>query len=91
MKIKLKHIVKIQAATIRQFEALDSDYPNLQIASANARAIEHYLDMITKDTTQRAEILHVIESNNSNTQDITFKPICDELRSLGYEIIGGKK
>lgn len=33
----------------------------------------------------------LIEHENWNTQDTSFKPICDRLRGLGYEILEGVK
>ena len=90
-RINAYHIVKIQAATMRLFEALDDDYPDGRAVHANERAIQHWLDKITDDEDEQREILRVIERENWNTEDKTFKPICDELRKLGYEIVEDKK
>ncbi len=90
-QIKLYHIVKIQSATIRLFEAEDDDYPDGRVIKANERAIKHWLDKITTDETEQRKILDIIERQNWNTEDYTFKPICDELRALGYEILEGVK
>ena len=45
-QIKLYHIVKIQSATIKLFEAEDDDYPDGRAIKANERAIQHWLDKI---------------------------------------------
>lgn len=89
-QIKLYWIMKIQSATIRLFEAEDDCYPDGRAIRANERAIEHWLDKITTDKEERRKILDIIEHENWNTQDTTFKPICDRLRALGYEILEGK-
>ena len=85
-KIYAGHIVKIQAATIRKFAAEDSDYPDCRAIRANERAIQKWLDKITDDTDEQRQILDVVERGNWN-EDITFKPIYDELRALGYEVV----
>lgn len=85
-KIYAGHIVKIQAATMRLFEAEDDWHPDYRAVRANERAIQHWLDKITDDEDEQREILRVIERENWNREDKTFKPICDELRALGYEI-----
>lgn len=90
-QIKLYHIIKIQSATIRLFEAEDDDYPDYRAVRANERAIEHWLDKITTDKEERRKILDIIEHENWNTEDSSFKPICDRLRGLGYEILEGVK
>ena len=90
-QIKLYHIVKIQSATIKLFEAEDDDYPDGRAIKANERAIQHWLDKITPDEAEQRKILDIIERQNWNTEDYTFKPICDELRALGYEILEGVK
>jgi len=90
MKINLLFIAKIQSATIRIFEEQDSDYVNGRVVSANERAINKWLGKITPDKAEQIKILDIIEKNNFNSDDYTFKPICDELRALGYEIVEGK-
>lgn len=90
-KIKLYHISKIQSATIRLFEAQDEDYPDGRTVKANERAIKYWLDKVTTDEAEQRKILDIIERQNWNTEDYTFKPICDELRALGYEILEGVK
>ena len=88
-KICVEHIVKIQAATMRIFDASDDDYPNWKAIRANERAIQRWLDKITDNADEQRQILEVIEHGNWNMKDTTFKPIFDELRSLGYEIVIG--
>ena len=90
-QIKLYHIAKIQRATIRLFEAQDETYPDGRAVKANERAIQYWLDKITENKEEQRTILDIIERQNWNTTDGTYKPICDELRNLGYEILEGVK
>ena len=90
-QINAYYIAKVQAATMRLFEALDDDYPDGRAVHANERAIQHWLDKMTDDEDEQREILRVIERGNWNTEDTTFKPIFDKLRALGYEITENEK
>lgn len=84
------YIVKLQAATMRLFEALDDDYPDGRAVHANERAIQKWLDKITDNADEQRQILDVVVRGNWNMEDTTFKPIFDELRALGYEIVEGQ-
>lgn len=90
-QIKLYHIAKIQQATIRKFAAEDDFCPDYRAVRANERAIQQWLNKITSDKEEQRKILDIIEQENWNEKDITFKPICDRLRALGYEIVEGTK
>ena len=85
-QINAYYIVKLQAATMRLFEAEDDWHPDYRAVRANERAIQTWLDKITDDEDEQREILRIIERGNWNMEDTTFKPIFDELRALGYEI-----
>lgn len=82
-----EYLVKLQAATIRKFAAEDSDYPDCRAIRANERAIQKWLNKITDNADEQRQILDVIEHGNWNMKDTTFKPIFDELRALGYEVV----
>lgn len=84
--IKLKHIVMIQRATMRIFEAQDQDYPDNRTVANNERAIQYWLNKITFNIEFQREIHNVIEMNNFNAKDLTYKCICDQLRALGYVV-----
>lgn len=86
-RINAFHIVKLQAATVRKFEAEDSDYPDWRAIRANERAIQTWLDKITDNADEQRQILDIVERGNWD-EDITFKPIFDGLRALGYEMEG---
>lgn len=86
-QIYAEYIVKLQAATIRKFAAEDSDYPDCRAIRANERAIQKWLDKITDNADEQRQILDIVEHGNWNMEDTTFKPIFDELRALGYEVV----
>ena len=85
------YIVKLQAATMRLFDALDDNYPNWRAIRANERAIQKWLDKITDNADEQRQILDIVECENWNMEDTTFKPIFDKLRALGYEIAEEKR
>ena len=89
-QIDVEYIVKLQAATIRKFAAEDCDFPDGRAVKANERAIQKWLDKITDNADEQRQILDVIERGNWNMEDTTFKPIFDELRALGYEVVIGR-
>ena len=86
-RINAFYIVKLQAATVRKFEAEDSDYPDGRAIRANERAIQTWLDKITDNADEQRQILDIVERGNWD-EDITFNPIFDGLRALGYEMEG---
>lgn len=89
-KIKMSLVAKIQIATMKIFYAEDEDYPDWRVVRANERAIDHYLSLITDNKEEQIKILRAIEKENFNTKDRTYKPVCDNLRVLGYEIKEGE-
>lgn len=89
-KIKADYIRKLQAATIRKFAAEDSYSPDIQAVRANERAIWYWLGKITDDKEDQKLILDIIENENWNTNDVTFKPIFQKIKALGYEIVEDK-
>lgn len=60
-----------------------------QSEQTSERAIQKWLDKITDNADEQRQILNVVERGNWNMEDTTFKPIYDELRALGYEIVFG--
>ena len=87
-QIKAQYIKGIQRAYMRKFMAED-DWcrPDYRKISANERAINHYLAQITGDPEEQQKILDIIMRQSWNTEDLTYKPIFDKLRELGYEIV----
>ena len=87
MKINLKDIIKIQHLEMEIFEEEDGFPVNSHIVINKEGAIYNILEKITDDTEKQKEIRDCIYKNMWNTEDNTFKPICDALRKLGYEVV----
>lgn len=87
IKIELKDIVKLQHLHIDIFTEEDEDYPNKRIISNKERAVQRILDKITDKRFNQIEIWKVIQFKSWDTTDNTYRPICNRLRELGYEII----
>lgn len=87
IRIELKDIMKLQHLYIDIFSEEDEDYPDSRIIKNKERAIQRILDKITDKKFNQIEIWKVIQIKSWDTADNTFKPICDRLRNLGYEII----
>ena len=87
MKINLKDVIKIQYLEMEIFEEEDSYPVNNRVVANKERAIYNRLEKVTNDKNKQNEIRDCIYMNMWNQEDLTFKPICDELRKLGYEVI----
>ena len=87
MKIKLKDIIKIQYLEMELFEIEDDEYVDYRKVRGKERAIYNSLEKITDDKEKQKEIRDCVYKNMWNTEDTTFKPICDGLRQLGYEVV----
>ena len=86
IKIELKDIKKLQHLYIDIFSEEDEDYPDRRVINNKERAVQRILDRITNKKFNQIEIWKVIQIKSWDTTDNTFKPICDRLRNLGYEI-----
>ena len=89
MKIDFKDIVKLQRLYIQIFEEEDGYPVDYRVVRNKEKAQQKILDKITNDTILQNKIISVIASGSWNTADSTYKPICDNLRKLGFEIIEG--
>lgn len=87
IKVELKDIVKLQHLYIDIFSEEDEDYPNHRVINNKERAVQRILDRITYKKFNQIEIWKVIQLKSWEAKDNTFKPICDRLRELGYEVI----
>ena len=87
IKIELKDIKKLQHLYMDIFSEEDEDYPNRRIVSNKERAVQRILDKITDKKFYQFEIWKVIQLKSWDNTDNTYKPICNRLRELGYEII----
>ena len=87
IKIELKDIKKLQHLYIDIFSEEDEDYPDHRVINNKERAVQRILDKITDKRFNQIEIWKVIQLKSWDDTDNTFKPICNRLRELGYEII----
>lgn len=87
IKVKLKDIQKLQRLYIDIFSEEDEDYPDHRVINNKERAVQRILDRITDKRFNQIEIWKVIQVKSWDTTDNTYRPICNRLRELGYEII----
>ena len=90
-KIELKDIIKLQHLYIEIFTEEDEDYPDGRVIRAKEKAVQRILDKITDNRFNKGEIWNVVQLKSWDNNDKTFKPICDRLRELGYEIVNRYK
>ena len=90
MKIKMSDIVKIQKYYIEIYSEEDCDYPNYHKVAILERHLFNTLKRVTNSAKKRDEILKAVQDGSWNDTDGSYKPICDKLRKLGYEIIQGE-
>ena len=88
-KILLKDIAKIQRLEMQIFAEEDGFPVDYRVVKNKERAIYNILNKITKDWKEWEKIRSCIYKTMWNQEDITYKPICNALRELGYEIIEG--
>jgi hypothetical protein len=86
-KIALREIIKLQHLYIDIFTEEDEDYPDGRIINNKEKAVQRILDRITDKRFNQIEIWKVIQFKSWDTTDNTYRPICNRLRELGYEII----
>ncbi len=87
IEIALKDIIKLQHLYIDIFTEEDEDYPDGRSINKKEKAVQRILDRITDKRFNQTEIWKVIQLKSWDTTDNTYKPICNRLRKLGYEII----
>ena len=86
-QIKLIDIVKLQHYYMKRFEEEDSDYVNYRRVGQFNRREQEILNKITDNKEEQRKITDIIAKGSWNFNDRTFKPICDDIRALGYEVI----
>lgn len=86
----MSQIKKINNLYLEIFYEEEDDFPNRRIIKRNEKKIDEILEEITIDKKEQNKIYEAITSESFNTNDITYKPICDNLRKLRYTIIQGE-
>ena len=89
--INAKDIKTINWLLVEIFEEEDNEFVDGRIIGPKYRKIDRILERITSDKKEQRVILEAINKETFNTNDYTFKPIVDNLRKLGYEIVYTKK
>lgn len=89
--INAKDIKTINWLLVEIFEEEDNEFVDGRIIEPKYRKIDRILERITSDKKEQRVILEAINKETFNTNDYTFKPIVDNLRKLGYEIVYTKK
>lgn len=79
--------MKITNLWLDIFYEEDSDYPDYKVIKPKERAIDRVLESITSDKEEQKKVYKTITKKIFSTE--TYKPICDDLRKLGYAIVEG--
>ena len=87
MKIYLKDIIRIQYLEMEIFEEEDNAYVDYRVVRNKERAIYRKLAKTIPSREEQEKVRRCICSEMWNKQDTTFKPICDAIRKLGYEVV----
>lgn len=67
------------------------EYVDRRCISPKEKKIDRILQKITADKEEQKAIYRAINSETFNMSDTTFKPIVENLKALGYEIVYTKK
>lgn len=89
-EIYMSQIKKIFEMYMDIFEQEDSDFPDYRVIRPKERAIDRTLDKITDNKEEQRKIYYAIIGHLFNRGDGTYRPICDDLRALGYTIVEEK-
>lgn len=86
-EIHIKDIAKMQHLYIEIFTEEDEDCPDNRIIRKKEDAVQRILNKITNEKGEQLAIWSIIQRQSWNSEDNTFRPICNDLRKLGYTII----
>ena len=84
--VKIINYLLVEIAELEQEEYIDR-----RSISPKERKIDRILKTITEDKEEQKAIYRAINKETFNTNDYTFKPIVDNLKKIGYEIVYTKK
>lgn len=89
--ITVNQIAKAQNLYMKMFEIEYEDWVDRRaLANVNRAYTKRIKDMIEDTTTTFEQVHQAIEKGSWVMNDLTFKPICDMMRSLGFDIKEGK-
>lgn len=86
-EIYMSQIKKIAILALEVFEEQYNIYPDMRTVRNKERAIQNTLKIISKDQEEQRKIYDAIEKEIFNYEDCTYKPMCNNLRNLGYTVV----
>lgn len=86
-EIYMSQIKKIAILALEVFEEQDNIYPDMRTVRNKERAIQNTLKIISKDQEEQRKIYDAIEKEIFNYEDCTYKPMCNNLKNLGYTVV----
>ncbi|MBR8723222.1 hypothetical protein IX325_001539 [Fusobacterium necrophorum subsp. funduliforme] len=89
-EIYMSQIKKIAILCLEVFEEQDNVYPDMRTVRNKERAIKNVLNKITEDEEEQRKIYNAIDNEILNYEDCTYKPMCNNLRALGYTVVEGR-
>ncbi|KDE68926.1 hypothetical protein FUSO7_12410 [Fusobacterium necrophorum BFTR-2] len=89
-EIYMSQIRKIAILCLEVFEEQDNVYPDMRTVRNKERAIKNVLNKITEDEEEQRKIYNAIDNEILNYEDCTYKPMCNNLRALGYTVVEGR-
>lgn len=89
-EIYMSQIKSIAILCLEVFEEQDNVYPDMRTVRNKERAIQNTLRKITKDKEEQRKIYDAIDKEIFNYEDCTYKPMCNNLRALGYTVVEGR-
>ncbi|WP_339980450.1 hypothetical protein [Fusobacterium necrophorum] len=89
-EIYMSQIKKIAILAVEIFEEEDNNYPDRRVIKNKERAIKNVLNKITEDEEEQRKIYNAIDNEILNYEDCTYKPMCNNLRNLGYTVVEGR-
>lgn len=90
-QIQAKDVKVINSLLVEIAELEEDEYVDRRRISPKARKIDRILKRITEDEKEQNAIYIAISEETFNMEDITFKPIIENLKKIGYEIVYPKK
>lgn len=86
--IKMSQIKRMTDLYMEIFEEEDNDYLDRRKIKPKERVIDRILNDITTNKEEQVLIFEIILEKHFFAT--TYKPICDDLRKIGYSIIEGE-
>ena len=86
-EIYMSQIKKMAILALEVFEEQDNLYKDMRIVRNKERAIKNVLNKITNNEEEQRKIYNAIDDEILNYEDCTYKPMCNNLKKLGYTVV----